>query len=143
MEHHATAGAFAGVPGTAWFVVLTVAAVVCVIYSLHRKLVLVTAGRGGVRIEDWGQRFKGLLVMFLGQKRMFAEPVPGVMHALIFWGFLVFTVRSASLVVEGFTRGWELPFLPHRTWARRSCSPRTCSSSWCWPGSPWRRGGAW
>lgn len=111
MEHHATAGAFAGVAGTAWFVLLTVAAVVCVIYSLHRKLVLVAAGRGGVRLEDWGQRFKGLLVMFFGQKRMFLEPVPGIMHALIFWGFLVFTVRSASLVVEGFTGGWELPFL--------------------------------
>ena len=52
-----------------------------------------------------------MLVFFIGQRRMFLEPLAGTMHALIFWGFLVFSVRSVSMVVEGFTRGWELPFL--------------------------------
>ncbi len=111
MEHHATAGTLLGLSGTAWFYLLTVAAVVAVIFSLSRKIQLVAAGRGGVVLEDWPARVRGLLVWAIGQKRMFSEPVAGIMHALIFWGFLVFGVRSLSLVVEGLAKGWELPLL--------------------------------
>ncbi|MFH1177896.1 MAG: (Fe-S)-binding protein, partial [Acidobacteriota bacterium] len=111
MTHHATAGTFLGISGTLWFVLLTLAAVAGVAYSLSRKVQLVAAGKRGVVLGGWAQRVKGLLLYAFAQKRMFQEPVAGIMHALIFWGFLVFTVRSASLVVEGFARGWELPFL--------------------------------
>jgi len=112
MTHHATAGAFLGIPGTLWFVLLTLAALAGIAWSLSRKLQLVLAGRGEVKLERWGERIRGMLVFAIGQRRMFAEPVAGIMHALIFWGFLVFSVRSLSLVVEGFASGWELPFLP-------------------------------
>jgi Fe-S oxidoreductase len=111
MTHHATAGTFLGISGTLWFALLTIAAVAGVAWSLNRKLQLVLAGKGGVVLDRWGERIRGLLVFAIGQKRMFLEPVAGLMHALIFWGFLVFGVRSLSLVVEGLSKGWELPFL--------------------------------
>ncbi len=111
MPHHATAGTFLGLSGSLWFVLLTIAAVAGVLWSLSRKLSLLLAGRREVELGRWGERFRGVLVFFLGQRRMFLEPLPGVMHALIFWGFLVFSVRSGSMVVEGLARGWELPFL--------------------------------
>ncbi len=111
MPHHATAGSFLGVADTLWFALLTIAAVAGVAWSLSRKLSLLLAGRRGVELGRWGERLRGLLVFFVGQKRMFLEPIPGIMHAMIFWGFLVFTVRSLSMVVEGLTQGWELPFM--------------------------------
>jgi len=111
MTHHATAATFLGISGTLWFVILTIAAAAGVAWSLGRKIQLMGAGKGGVKLDNWGQRIRGLLLFAFGQKRMFAEPVAGAMHALIFWGFLVFTVRSLSMIVEGFTHGWELPFL--------------------------------
>jgi len=111
MSHFATAGTFLGLSGTLWFVLATLAAVGAVAWSLNRKLRLVLAGKGDVQLDRWWERVKGLLVYAIGQKRMFQEPVAGVMHALIFWGFLVFSVRTISMVVEGFTSGWELPFL--------------------------------
>jgi len=114
MPHHATAGNFLGVADTLWFVLLTVAAVGGVVWSLSRRYSLMMAGRKGVVLDRWGERVRGVLVYFLGQRRMFLEPLPGIMHALIFWGFLVFSVRSLSMVVEGLTGGWELPFL--HTW---------------------------
>ncbi|MBZ5590341.1 MAG: 4Fe-4S dicluster domain-containing protein [Acidobacteriia bacterium] len=111
MPHHATAGSFLGVPDTLWFVLLTIAAVAGVAWSLSRKLSLLMAGRKDVELGNWGERLRGVIVFFLGQRRMFLEPLPGIMHALIFWGFLVFSIRSVSMVVEGLTRGSELPFL--------------------------------
>jgi Fe-S oxidoreductase len=111
MTHFATAGTFLGVSGTLWFVLLTLAAVSGVVWSLSRKLQLVGAGSREVPLARWGARVRGLLVFAFGQKRMFQEPLAGLMHALIFWGFLVFTVRSLSLIAEGFTHGHPLPFL--------------------------------
>jgi Fe-S oxidoreductase/nitrate reductase gamma subunit len=111
MPHHAAAGSFLGIADTLWFVLLTVAALAGVAWSLSRKLSLLLAGRRNVELGRWGARFRGLLVFFLGQKRMFLEPLPGIMHALIFWGFLVFTVRSLSMVLEGLTAGWQLPVM--------------------------------
>ncbi len=111
MPFHATAGTFLGVADTLWFVLLTVAAVAGVVWSLSRRYSLMMAGRKGVVLDRWGERIRGVLVYFLGQRRMFLEPLPGIMHALIFWGFLVFSVRSLSMVIEGLTAGWELPFL--------------------------------
>jgi Fe-S oxidoreductase/nitrate reductase gamma subunit len=111
MSHFATAGSFLGVSDTLWFVLLTIAAVCGVVWSLSRKLSLMLAGRRDVELGRWGERLRGVLVFFLGQRRMFLEPLPGIMHALIFWGFLVFSLRSLSMVLEGLTRGWELPFL--------------------------------
>lgn len=111
MTHHATAGSLLGLPGTVWFVMATVAALGGVAWSLWIKFRLLAAGRRGVPLGQWPRRGWDVLVYFLGQRRMFREPVAGVMHALIFWGFLVFTVRSVSMVVEGMTSGWELPLL--------------------------------
>jgi Fe-S oxidoreductase/nitrate reductase gamma subunit len=111
MGHHATVGSFLGISGALWFLLLTIAALIALVYSLRRKFALMAAGRRGVPLGNWGERLRGLVVFAIGQKRMFQEPVAGIMHALIFWGFLVFTIRSLSAIVEGLTRGWELPFL--------------------------------
>ncbi|MFZ5788460.1 MAG: (Fe-S)-binding protein [Acidobacteriota bacterium] len=111
MGHYATAGSFLGIGGALWFALMTVAALAVLVWSLNRKYHLITAARGGVTLDRWGERVRGLLVFAIGQKRMFKEPVAGAMHALIFWGFCVFSIRSLSLVVEGLTAGWELPLL--------------------------------
>jgi Fe-S oxidoreductase/nitrate reductase gamma subunit len=109
--HHATAGSFLGVPVVLWFLLLTIAALAGVVWSLNRKFLLLKAGRRGVELGRWGERIRGVLVFFLGQRRMFLEPLPGIMHALIFWGFLVYTVRSSSVILEGLLPGWQLPLL--------------------------------
>ncbi len=111
MPHHATAGTLLGISLTLWFVLLTIAAVGGVVWSLSRKISLLAAGRHDVELGAWGERLRGVLIFFLGQKRMFLEPLPGIMHALIFWGFLVYALRSVSMVLEGLLRGWQLPFL--------------------------------
>lgn len=109
--HHATQ-LFPGSGFGVWFFwLLFVAAVAGVVASLSRRLRLVAAGRRGFRLGQWGRRLWDVVVYVLGQKRMFTDPVPGVMHALIFWGFCVFLLRSLALVYEGLTGGHVLPVL--------------------------------
>ncbi|MCS7182855.1 MAG: heterodisulfide reductase-related iron-sulfur binding cluster [Thermoanaerobaculum sp.] len=110
MNHATQVFPAAGV-GVLLFWLLLVVAVGGVVYSLKRRLQLVAAGKRGVVLGQWGRRLWDVVVYVLGQRRMFSEPVAGVMHALIFWGFCVFLLRSVSLVYEGASGGHELPFL--------------------------------
>jgi Fe-S oxidoreductase/nitrate reductase gamma subunit len=57
------------------------------------------------------ERTQGFIVHVLGQGRLLTEPYSGVMHALIFWGFLVITVMTVNLLLTGLIPGLELPFV--------------------------------
>ena len=109
--HHATAGSFLGIPGVVWFWILTIVGVGAVVLSLSRRFQLLRAGRPDNRFDRLGERFKHMLIYAFGQKKMFDDPVAGAYHLLIFYGFLVVSLRTVSMVVEGLFAGWELPLL--------------------------------
>ena len=111
MLHHATAGTFLGISGVVWFWVLTIVGVGAVVISLSRRFQLLRAGRSDIRFDRLGARFKHMLVYALGQKKMFDDPVAGLYHILIFYGFLAVSLRTVSMVLEGLFAGWQLPLL--------------------------------
>lgn len=39
----------------------------------------------------------------LGQSKMFRKPFTGLMHALVFWGFLVILIGSIEMVIDGLS----------------------------------------
>jgi len=109
--HHATAGSFLGISGVVWFWFLTVVGVGAVVLSLSRRFQLLKAGQPDNRFDRLGERFKHMLVYAFGQKKMFDDPVAGFYHLLIFYGFLVVSVRTVTMVLEGLFAGWEFPLL--------------------------------
>ena len=52
----------------------------------------------------------------LGQKKLFQRLVPGVMHALIFWGFLVLFPTIVMALVSAVNRDWSIPWLGAQGW---------------------------
>jgi len=50
---------------------------------------LVRAARPLKRTDDVFRRVENEATIVLGQRKLFQRLVPGAMHALIFWGFLV------------------------------------------------------
>ncbi|TFG39130.1 MAG: (Fe-S)-binding protein [Candidatus Aminicenantes bacterium] len=109
--HHATASSFLGVSGVVWFWLLTIVGVGAVVFSLSRRFNLLRAGRPENRFDRLGERFKHVLVYAFGQKKMFDDPFAGIYHILIFYGFLVVSLRTVTMVIEGLFAGWELPLL--------------------------------
>jgi len=108
---HATASSFLGISGVVWFWALTVIGVGAVVFSLSRRFSLLETGRAEDRFDRLGERFKHVLVYAFGQKKMFDDPFAGIYHLLIFYGFLVVSIRTVTMVVEGLFAGWELPLL--------------------------------
>ena len=109
--HHATAGSFLGISGVVWFWLLTIVGVGAVVFSLSRRFQLLRAGQSEDRFDRLGERFKHTLVYAFGQKKMFDDPFAGLYHLLIFYGFLVVSLRTVTMVIEGLFAGWELPLL--------------------------------
>ena len=63
------------------------------------------------RFDRPWQRIKGVLVYWLGQRRILDHPhrAVGVMHAFIFWGFLAVSINSLHLIGRVYVEGFHLP----------------------------------
>src|SRR5438445_4085194 len=68
-------------------------------------------GRADVRTERPLERARMFVVHVLGQGRLLQDPYSGLMHAMIFWGFLVITVMTADMLVTGVIPGLSLPWI--------------------------------
>jgi Fe-S oxidoreductase len=55
-------------------------------------------------------------VIVLGQKKLLHRLVPGLMHAFIFWGFLVLFPTIVMAMIGAVSRGSTLPWLGHQHW---------------------------
>ena len=42
-----------------------------------------------------------LLKVAFGQTKLFVRPVSGVLHAFVYWGFLVITVGTLEMMIDG------------------------------------------
>ncbi|MBN2432269.1 MAG: (Fe-S)-binding protein [Acidobacteria bacterium] len=97
------------VPG-AWyyiFLVVVVAAVVLFYFRIHKKWRLLITAAPAARFDQPGRRLKNVLVHVFGQKRILQDAGTGLMHALIFWGFCILFIHTASVFIVGLT-GWDL-----------------------------------
>ncbi|MBN1552363.1 (Fe-S)-binding protein [bacterium] len=63
-------------------------------------------------IADHKTRIRDFFTIFLGQQKLFQERLPGLMHAIIFWGFCILLTRAITLFGMGFAGfDFHLPFL--------------------------------
>ncbi len=52
-------------------------------------------------VRNIGKRFRIMLKVAFGQSKIFRKFIPGLLHALVFWGFLVILFGSIEMVVDG------------------------------------------
>ena len=74
------------------------------------------AARPSNRGDDPAARLRRELVHVLGQRKLFQKAVPGLMHALIFWGFVVLLPTIAEAAVAIVDRDAHLPLLGDAPW---------------------------
>jgi len=67
-------------------------------------------GRDEARIDHPWRRVRDELVVYLGQRKLLKRPyyVRGVAHAFIFWGFIVITIGTVDLLIDGIL-GFHIP----------------------------------
>jgi Fe-S oxidoreductase/nitrate reductase gamma subunit len=89
-------------------------AVVVVSFALfflraYRLYGLIRLGRPEARFDRIPRRIWLVLTHVLGQRKLFKRFWPGLGHALVFWGFLVLTLGTIQLMLEGLLPGVRIP----------------------------------
>jgi Fe-S oxidoreductase len=68
------------------------------------------------RFDDLPRRARNEAVLVLGQRKLLQRLVPGLMHAFIFWGFLVLAPTIVMAMIAVVARGSTLPWLGRQGW---------------------------
>ena len=77
---------------------------------------LVRLGKPVERFDDVPERVKNEAVIVLGQRKLLQRLVPGLIHAAIFWGFLVLFPTIVIAMIGAVSRDATLPWLGHQGW---------------------------
>jgi len=93
------------------FAIILIAAIGFFAYNVWRLISYLKIGRSEDRFGDIGQRIKTTLKVAFGQSKLLREPVAGVMHFLIFWGFVILITAVIEAIGEGLYHGFSLKFL--------------------------------
>lgn len=82
-------------------------------YTCVRWMKLFKRGRqDNERLANIGERVKMVLSHFLAQTKLMKQDFgPGLMHAIIFWGFVVIAIRTITLFGIGFHEDFTFPLL--------------------------------
>ena len=88
------------------------------IFLLRAELLyrLVRLGKPVRRLDDLPKRLEEEAVVVLGQRKLLQRLGPGLMHAFIFWGFLVLLTTIIEAFGEIFDEGFAIPFIGRTGW---------------------------
>ncbi len=78
-------------------------------YIMARRLAPLVRAAPDYRLDHIGRRIQKLIVIWLGQVRQPRYMLAGVLHIVIFAGFLILSIRSVSLVIIGLSDGFVMP----------------------------------
>ena len=98
------------VPGGAILLALAILGFGAFFWRAWRLYRYMRLGRDEARIDHPWRRLRDELVVFLGQRKLLKRPyyVRGIAHAFIFWGFLIITIGTIDLLIDGIV-GFHVP----------------------------------
>jgi len=99
-----TQGTFLGIPGAVFLAAAVGVSVFVFARALWQKVILpIRSGTAFYRFDRLPERCVRFLVYVVAQRKVFDNPYSGILHALIFWGFIIWQPFTLNLVLEGFS----------------------------------------
>jgi len=103
--------ATATITGKIVVTIVLITAIAAFIYIMNIRIKTLRASKYIDRFDRHWERLRGVLKFVFGQRRMFRlkHMGAGIMHAMIFWGFLAVSINSLHLIVRAFVPGFHIP----------------------------------
>lgn len=95
----------------AFFILITLFAFAYLINNLYRLRKIIKFAKSENRTDHFWLRLKNTLKIALFQSKILREPIAGLVHVGIFWGFLVFLFTAAESVFQGVYVNFSWNFL--------------------------------
>jgi heterodisulfide reductase subunit C len=61
----------------------------------------ISLGKDDLSSDNSSERWKNMFMVALGQKKMFARPIPALLHLAVYAGFLIVNVELLEIVIDG------------------------------------------
>ncbi|MFO7838666.1 MAG: (Fe-S)-binding protein [Desulfosalsimonadaceae bacterium] len=100
-----------GIPTVIFSFLIPVVAVAAFAYIIAKRLAPIVKARPDQRFDHPARRVKNILKIWLAQWRHPRYMVAGVLHIIIFFGFLILSIRSTELVIKGISADFVFPGL--------------------------------
>jgi ferredoxin len=98
--------------------ILFVAALAAVVWYISKRVRLISRaiklGRPENRYDHAGERLKTMVLVAFGQKKMFTNLLVGLMHFVIYAGFIIINVEILEIILDGIL-GTHRLFAPYIT----------------------------
>jgi len=70
-------------------------------YSISRIVSFFKLTREIFSVDRIGERINITLLVAFGQTKILRKPVIGLVHAIVYWGFLVITIGTLEMIIDG------------------------------------------
>jgi Fe-S oxidoreductase len=90
---------------------ILIAAIALLTSNLSKLIAKIKMGQPEDRSDNPAQRIKLMLKVALAQTKIFRESFAGILHVIIFWGFLVLLFSASESVLQGFLPNFNWRFL--------------------------------
>lgn len=92
------------------FIFILVAAVAIYLFSrnvakIRRNILLGRDEAESDRKDRSGQRWKNVVLLAFGQKKMFKRPLPAVLHFFVYAGFILINIEVLEILIDGVFQG--------------------------------------
>jgi Fe-S oxidoreductase len=104
-------GVVAGIPGPTLALVIILTALILFAYIMYRRIELLRQAAPDPRDSNIRERIWLMLVYGFGQFRQPRYLTGGIIHILLFAGFMILSLRSLTLIGRGFDSDFHLPLL--------------------------------
>ena len=100
-----------GIPGAIWSLLIPAIGVGIFTYIIAKRLAPLVLSAPDHRTDRIGERLYALITLWLGQFKHPRYRLAGVLHIIIFAGFIILSIRSISLVIIGVSHDFVFPGL--------------------------------
>ncbi|MCP4520763.1 MAG: (Fe-S)-binding protein [Cytophagales bacterium] len=83
------------------FVGLLATAIYLFYQSCQRIYANIQLGKPFDASDNKGERVKQMILIALGQKKMFKRPIPAILHLMVYLGFLIVNIELLEIVLDG------------------------------------------
>ena len=102
---------YLGVPGYLLTLFILIAGLALFSYIIYRRFQLLRSANPDIRFDSLGERVFNTIIYGILQWRQPRYLWIGILHIMIFWGFVVLALRTITLYGQGIVPGFALPFM--------------------------------
>ncbi|HRE75545.1 MAG TPA: (Fe-S)-binding protein [Flavobacteriales bacterium] len=85
------------------FIALFVTAVTLFTLKIREIIANIRMGQAIDRSGNASERWKTMLLVAFGQKKMFSRPLPAVLHLAVYVGFVIINIELLEIIIDGAT----------------------------------------